>query len=89
MGDPGKGLELLDTPGVLWPKFDNPETGFCLAVTGAIREEVFDQETAVHILVQRLLKLYPQELSASYRIELAPEDTVETVEEKIARAGAV
>ena len=47
----GKGLELLDTPGVLWPKFDNPETGFCLAVTGAIREEVFDQEIAVHILV--------------------------------------
>ena len=82
----GKGLELLDTPGVLWPKFDDPETGFCLAVTGAIREEVFDQETAVHILIQRLLKLYPQELAASYKIGLAPEDTVETVEEKIARA---
>ena len=82
----GKGLELLDTPGVLWPKFDNPETGFCLAVTGAIREEVFDQEIAVHILIQRLLKLYPQELCASYRIELMPEDTVETVERKIALA---
>ncbi|WP_337476079.1 ribosome biogenesis GTPase YlqF [Acidaminococcus timonensis] len=80
----GKGLELLDTPGVLWPKFDNPETGFCLAVTGAIREEVFDQEIAVHILVQRLMKRYPQELCANYKIELTTEDTVETVEEKIA-----
>lgn len=32
-----KGLELLDTPGVLWPKFEDPEVGFCLAVTGATK----------------------------------------------------
>ena len=39
-----KGLELLDTPGVLWPKFEDPEVGFCLAVTGAIKEDVYDRD---------------------------------------------
>ena len=42
----GKNLELLDTPGVLWPKFEKVETGFHLAVTGAIKEDVFDREMA-------------------------------------------
>ncbi len=79
----GKGLELLDTPGVLWPKFDNPETGFCLAVTGAIREEVFDQEIAVDILLERLSQSYPQELAAYYGICLEATDTAESLLEKI------
>ncbi|MEG0832297.1 MAG: ribosome biogenesis GTPase YlqF, partial [Acidaminococcaceae bacterium] len=47
-----KGLELLDTPGVLWPKFEDPEVGFALAVTGAIREDVFDRELAVELLTE-------------------------------------
>lgn len=82
----GKGLELLDTPGVLWPKFDNPETGFCLAVTGAIREEVFDNEIAVEILLERLSAYYPQELSAYYGITLEGADTAESLVEKIGRS---
>lgn len=82
----GKGLELLDTPGVLWPKFDNPETGFCLAVTGAIREEVFDNEIAVEILLERLSAYYPQELSAYYGISLEGTDTAESLVEKIGRS---
>ncbi|MBR4958522.1 MAG: ribosome biogenesis GTPase YlqF, partial [Phascolarctobacterium sp.] len=48
-----KGLELLDTPGVLWPKFEDPEVGFCLAATGAIKEDVFDREDATELLVER------------------------------------
>lgn len=82
----GKNLELLDTPGVLWPKFENPETGFNLAVTGAIREEVFDQETAVHILIGRLARWYGQQLSAVYGVELVPDVTAEQLEQAIARA---
>ncbi len=82
----GKGLELLDTPGVLWPKFDNPETGFCLAVTGAIREEVFDNEIAVEILLERLSAYYSQELSAYYGISLEGNDTAESLVEKIGRS---
>lgn len=79
-----KGLELLDTPGVLWPKFDDPEIGFCLAVTGAIKEDVFDREQAVMILVERLKTYYPVDLAVKYGIEVSDTDTVEDVFAKIA-----
>lgn len=82
----GKNLELLDTPGVLWPKFENPETGFNLAVTGAIREEVFDQTIAVQILIGRLARWYGQQLSAVYGVELAEGSTPEQLEQAIARS---
>ncbi len=81
-----KGLELLDTPGVLWPKFEDPEIGFCLAVTGAIKEDVFDREMAVELLVERLMGRYGAELEAKYGIQLTPEDTDRTVLAKIATA---
>lgn len=81
-----KGLELLDTPGVLWPKFDDPEIGFCLAVTGAIKEDVFDREQAVMILVERLKTYYPGDLAGKYGIEVIATDTVEDVFAKIAVA---
>ena len=55
----GKGVELLDTPGVLWPKFDDPEVGEKLAFTGAVKDQVFDTEA----LAMRLLEVlaYNQE----------------------------
>ena len=61
-----KGLELLDTPGVLWPKFDDPSVGFALAVTGAIKEDVFDREQAVELLLDLLIRKYPQDLQNKY-----------------------
>ncbi len=54
-----KGLELLDTPGVLWPKFEEPRVGFCLAVTGAVKEDVFDRHQAAVLLLEQLRQLYP------------------------------
>lgn len=81
-----KGLELLDTPGVLWPKFDDPEIGFNLAITGAIREEVFDKTTAVSILVERLVLHYEGSLDKKYNVTIVPEDTVAVILEKIAIA---
>jgi ribosome biogenesis GTPase A len=82
----GKNLELLDTPGVLWPKFESAEVGFNLAVTGAVKEDVFDRETAAAILLLRLKRMYPQQLSAYYGIEVAADDTARQLEEKIGRA---
>lgn len=82
----GKNLELLDTPGVLWPKFENPEVGFNLAVTGAIREEVFDQDIAVHILMGRLAKWYGQQIGAVYSVAVAEGLTVEQLEQAVARS---
>ena len=82
----GTNLELLDTPGVLWPKFEKVETGFHLAVTGAIKEDVFDREMAASILLLRLKKRYPQELGASYGIAVEEMDTAESLLDKIGRA---
>lgn len=79
-----KGLELLDTPGVLWPKFEDPSVGFALAATGAIKEDVFDRESAVELLIDFLLKNYPQELSTKYAVSLEEDDDVNAVMAKIA-----
>lgn len=79
-----KGLELLDTPGVLWPKFEDPEVGFCLAATGAIKEDVFDREQAVELLVERLMQAYPNDLKSKYAVEFENSDDVRAVIAKIA-----
>jgi len=79
-----KGLELLDTPGVLWPKFEDPEVGFCLAATGAIKEDVFDREQATELLVERLMQRYPEELKSKYAVEFENSDDVRAVISKIA-----
>ena len=79
-----KGLELLDTPGGLWPKFEDPEVGFCLAATGAIKEDVFDREDATELLVERLMERYPEELKSKYAVEFENSDDVKAVLAKIA-----
>ncbi len=75
-----KGLELLDTPGVLWPKFDDPEIGFCLAMTGAIKEDVYDRNDAVEILVERLATRYPEQLKKFYGIDFDTPDPIAIME---------
>ena len=79
-----KGLELLDTPGVLWPKFEDPEVGFCLAATGAIKEDVFDREQATELLIERLMQRYSEELKSKYAVEFENSDDVRAVISKIA-----
>ncbi len=64
----GSGIELLDTPGVLWPKFDDPEVGFKLAFIGAVKDEILDaQEIAVRLL-KIMQKNYPDRLAQRYKI---------------------
>ncbi len=62
------GIELLDTPGVLWPKFEDQTVGENLAVTGAIRDEILDQERIAVILCSRLRQKYPALLSERYKL---------------------
>ena len=81
-----KSLELLDTPGILWPKFEDPEVGFCLAVTGAIKEDVYDRETAVELLLERLMHIYPEDLRVKYAIDFSEAEPVREVMAKIAVA---
>ena len=68
------GLLLLDTPGILWPKFEDPEVGMMLAYTGAVKEGVIDMEELACRLMELLHKFYPQTLIERYKVE-APEGT--------------
>lgn len=65
----GKGIELLDTPGVLWPKFDDAEVGDKLAFTGAVKDEVTDIETLSCRLLEVLSKLRPQAITERYKLD--------------------
>ena len=65
-------LLLLDTPGILWPKFEDPEVGMMLAYTGAVKEGVIDIEELAARLMELLLKFYPDTLKERYKIEAEP-----------------
>ena len=62
-------LLLLDTPGILWPKFEDPEVGMMLAYTGAVKEGVIDLEELACRLMELLNKFYPQTLLERYKVE--------------------
>jgi len=64
------GLELLDTPGVLWPKFEEERTGLLLAFTGAVRDDVMDLETLAARLIECLAAITPEALAARCRLAL-------------------
>lgn len=70
----GDGVEMLDTPGVLWPKFDDQQAAQRLAFTGAINDDVLDIEALAMLLLEYLHEAYPQALTARYKINL-PEGT--------------
>ena len=65
------GIELLDTPGILWPRFESQEVGELLAITGAIKTEVFDSETLAANLMLRLRQMYPDALLNRYKLQPA------------------
>lgn len=65
----GKGIELLDTPGVLWPKFDDPQVGDKLAFTGAVKDEVTDIETLSCRLLDVLAKTRPKAILERYKLD--------------------
>jgi ribosome biogenesis GTPase A len=67
------GIDLLDMPGVLWPKFKDQTIGENLALTGAIKDTVLDTEHIAIILCRRLRKLYPQLLKTRYKLESEPD----------------
>lgn len=62
-------LELLDTPGILWPKFEDEAVGFRLAVTGAVSDEVFDHDEAALQLIAFLQQRYPQLLRERFKLD--------------------
>ena len=78
-------LELLDTPGILWPRFDDPEVGKRLAFTGAIKDDVVDMEELACCLMDYLSQRYAPVLAERYKIEAEPEDSGYDLLEKAGR----
>ncbi|MBQ1555083.1 MAG: ribosome biogenesis GTPase YlqF [Clostridia bacterium] len=82
----GGGIELLDTPGVLWPKFDDPEVGRRLAFTGAVKDAVVDVESLALDLLREMSLYYPERLCERYKLETAqdaePLELMETIARK-------
>lgn len=82
----GNGLELLDTPGVLWPKFEDPDVGFRLAFTGGIKDDILDVEELAVKLLEILAKDYPDRLTERYKVtsfeELPPYELLELIGRK-------
>ncbi len=65
-----KDVELLDTPGILWPKFEDPKTGLHIAFIGSINDDILFPEDMAYELIQILIKDYPQVLNERYGIEI-------------------
>lgn len=83
------GIELMDTPGVLWPKFEEEETGLNLAFTGAIKDEIMDVEELAFRLIERLQVHYPKKICERYKIEKVEEDPIETIKAIGKKRGAI
>ena len=74
----GKDIELLDTPGILWPKFEDQEVGLKLAITGAIKDAITNMEDIAVYGLQFLSIHYPDRMKERYGITSVSEDLIET-----------
>lgn len=81
----GSGIELLDTPGVLWPKFEDPKVGDKLAFIGSVKDEILDSETMAIRLIEVLHKDYRDRLCDRYGIAVEDEDEPWEILEKIGK----
>ena len=68
-----QGLLMLDTPGILWPKFEDPNVGIRLAYTGAVKDDVIDVEGLACHLIEMLWKRYPDAVRERYKVDMAPD----------------
>ncbi|MFC8559221.1 ribosome biogenesis GTPase YlqF [Peribacillus frigoritolerans] len=73
----GKELELLDTPGILWPKFEDQEVGLKLALTGAIKDTILNLHEVSLYGLRFLEKEYPERLKSRYNLDVIPQETLE------------
>lgn len=83
------GIELMDTPGVLWPKFEDEQVGLNLAFTGAIKDEIMDIEELALKLVEKLQEDYPQRLIDRYKLQSLHEEAIENLNNIGRKRGAV
>lgn len=73
----GTDMELLDTPGILWPKFEDPEVGYKLAITGAVKETILHIDDVAFYALKFLLMLYPARLQERFSLDELPQPGAE------------
>ncbi|WP_027634202.1 ribosome biogenesis GTPase YlqF [Clostridium hydrogeniformans] len=83
------GIELMDTPGILWPKFEDEEVALSLAFTGAIKDEIMDVEELALKLVEKLQNMYPENLKTRYKIQDIHENPLDTLDAIAKKRGAI
>ena len=83
------GMQLLDTPGILWPKFEDPKVGLNLAFCGSIKDEILDVATLALELIKVLQKDYPQLLQERYKLEEIEEDALTNMENIARKRGFI
>lgn len=69
----GNGIELLDTPGVLWPKFDDPDVGLRLAFIGSVKDTILDIELIAARFLTIMNENYPERIKERYKLDFSPE----------------
>jgi|TARA_B110000211_G_scaffold150794_1_gene171448 ribosome biogenesis GTPase A len=84
-----EGITLLDTPGILWPKIENENSGYRLAAAGAIRDTAMGIEDVAFYLADYLIKRYPENLKNRYDLVSVPETEIEFIELMGARRGCL
>ncbi|HBI6908784.1 ribosome biogenesis GTPase YlqF [Clostridium perfringens] len=83
------GIELMDTPGVLWPKFEDEIVGLNLAFTGAIKDEIMDTEELALKLVERIQETNPEELMTRYKLTELHENPLDNLDAIARKRGAI
>ncbi len=84
-----KDVELLDSPGILWPKLEDQEAAHILASLSSIKEEILNIDDIACFILRKLYELYPEKLAERYGIEELDEDYVEAYDIIAARRGAL
>ena len=82
-------FDLMDMPGVLWPKIQSKRSGICLVATGAVKEEVIDVTEAAYETMKILNDLYPALMMERYKVELPAQDDYDTFQEMARKRGCL
>lgn len=82
-------MQLLDTPGILWPKFEDPKAGLNLAFCGSIKDEILDVPTLGMELIGVLAENYPKLLEERYKLEEIAETPLENMENMAVKRGCI
>ncbi len=82
-------LELLDTPGILWPKFEDKKVGINLAFTGAIKDEILDTETLALKLIERLVLYFPNLFKIRYNVKIEGQSYLNIMEDIARKRGCI